>query len=152
MWFLTVSVAGLMTMAPAPVVKVGPDQEMRLLRRVEEKLEQQAQHRRWHRRQRRIAAQQQPPEPTEVVAPAPKVAGDIYDQLASCESGMDPTTNTGNGYYGAFQFLPSTWNSLGLSGLPTDHSYDTQKQAAIALIARSGWGQFPGCAAQLGVL
>lgn len=77
--------------------------------------------------------------------------GGILDALARCESGGDPNKNTGNGYYGAFQFLPATWRSLGYSGLPTDHSYETQREAAGRLIARSGWGQFPGCARKLGM-
>lgn len=77
--------------------------------------------------------------------------GDILDALGRCESGGNPNLNTGNGYFGAFQFLPSTWRSLGYSGLPTDHSYATQKEAAGRLIARSGWGQFPGCARKLGM-
>jgi hypothetical protein len=80
----------------------------------------------------------------------PTYAGDIYDQLAMCESSM--TNDTGDPYWGYFQFLPSTYASVtGRSCVACD-SYAVQKQAAIALIARSGWGQFPGCAAQLGML
>lgn len=84
-------------------------------------------------------------------APVVTGGGDIYDALARCESGGDPLKNTGNGYYGAFQFLPSTWNRFH-PGLPIDYSYAVQKAAAIRLIALSGWGQFPACAAMLGML
>jgi hypothetical protein len=85
-----------------------------------------------------------------VTTAAPTTSGDIYDALAMCESTMT-NANTGNGYYGYFQFLPSTWNNF-YPGLPTDYPYGTQKQAAIALIAAEGWDQFPHCAAQLGML
>ena len=29
--------------------------------------------------------------------------------IAACESGGDPSTNTGNGFYGKYQFTTSTW-------------------------------------------
>lgn len=83
--------------------------------------------------------------------PAVSHSGDVFDALARCESGMT-NANTGNGYFGFFQFLPSTWRSMGESGLPTDHSYEVQKAAAKRLVARSGWQQFPGCARKLGML
>lgn len=35
-------------------------------------------------------------------------------------------TNTGNGYYGSTQWLPSTWHAAGGSGLPTQHSLHEQ--------------------------
>ncbi len=83
---------------------------------------------------------------------APSPSGDIWYQLALCESGANPATNTGNGYYGAFQFSLATWQSVGGTGLPSDHSYGTQLGFAQTLQARSGWGQWPHCAAQLGLL
>ena len=36
------------------------------------------------------------------------------------------TVETGNGYYGSTQWLPSTWHSAGGSGLPTQHSLHEQ--------------------------
>lgn len=87
----------------------------------------------------------------DAVSSAPSSQGDIFWQLALCESG-GTNANTGNGYYGYFQFLPSTWQSLGYAGLPTDYSYATQREGAAALQARSGWGQWPACAASLGLL
>lgn len=32
-----------------------------------------------------------------------------WDAIAACESGNNWGTNTGNGFYGGLQFLPSTW-------------------------------------------
>ncbi len=77
--------------------------------------------------------------------------GGVWAALAQCESGGNPATNTGNGYYGMYQFTLGTWQSLGGSGLPSDASAAEQTQRAQALQARSGWGQWPACAASLGL-
>lgn len=74
-----------------------------------------------------------------------------FSALAQCESGNDYGSNTGNGYYGAFQFSASTWSSLGYPGLPSNSAPATQNQAAERLQAQSGWGQWPACAAALGL-
>jgi hypothetical protein len=74
-----------------------------------------------------------------------------FEALAQCESGGNYQTNTGNGYYGAYQFSASTWSNLGYSGLPSNASPGTQNQAAEKLQAQSGWGQWPTCAAALGL-
>ncbi len=76
----------------------------------------------------------------------------VWAQLAQCESGGDPTTNTGNGYYGLYQFSQQTWVAMGGSGLPSDASASEQTMRAQKLQAQSGWGQWPGCAAKLGLL
>ena len=78
--------------------------------------------------------------------------GSVWASLAQCESGGNPAINTGNGFYGAFQFSPQTWRSLGGTGLPHENSYETQLALAQQLQARSGWGQWPHCAATLGLL
>ncbi len=39
-------------------------------------------------------------------------------KLRQCESGGNYRTNTGNGYFGAYQFDRSTWRSVGMSGSP----------------------------------
>ncbi|AEG45226.1 resuscitation-promoting factor [Isoptericola variabilis] len=78
--------------------------------------------------------------------------GDVWAALAQCESGGDPTTNTGNGYYGMYQFSLSTWQSVGGTGLPSDASAAEQTMRAQILQQRAGWGQWPHCAAKLGLL
>ena len=78
-------------------------------------------------------------------------AGDVWASLADCESGGNAATNTGNGYYGAFQFSLPTWRSVGETGLPSDYSYSHQRAAAQRLQARSGWGQWPACSRKLGL-
>ena len=83
---------------------------------------------------------------------APAVAsGSVWDRLAQCESGGNWQINTGNGYYGGLQFLPSTWRAVGGTGLPHQHSREEQIKRAEILLARSGWGQWPACTAKLGL-
>jgi len=79
------------------------------------------------------------------------VGGDVWAALAKCESGGNPATNTGNGYYGLYQFSASTWRAMGGSGLPSEASAAEQTQRAQALQARSGWGQWPACSKKLGL-
>jgi len=78
-------------------------------------------------------------------------AGGVWYELRVCESGDNYAENTGNGYYGAYQFALATWEGLGYSGLPSDASPATQDQAAQKLQAEYGWGQWPGCASELGL-
>ena len=88
-------------------------------------------------------------------APAPAaVSGDdaaIWAAIAQCESGGTPSINTGNGYYGMYQFSLPTWRSVGGSGLPSDASVEEQTMRARMLQQRSGWGQW-GCAYKLGLV
>jgi hypothetical protein len=77
--------------------------------------------------------------------------GDAWSRLAACECGGNPACNTGNGYYGTFQFSLPTWRSVGGEGLPSAASDEEQLARAQALQARSGWGQWPGCSAKLGL-
>jgi hypothetical protein len=65
--------------------------------------------------------------------------------VADCESGGNPATNTGNSYYGAYQFSLSTWRSVGGSGYPHQHSLLEQTRRADILRQRSGLGQWPVC-------
>jgi hypothetical protein len=78
-------------------------------------------------------------------------AGGVWTELRACESGGNYAEDSGNGYYGAYQFALSTWEGLGFSGLPSDASPAVQDQAAEELQARYGWGQWPACAAELGL-
>ena len=86
-------------------------------------------------------------------APA-AVSGDdaaIWAAIAQCESGGNPSINTGIGYYGMYQFSLPTWRSVGGSGLPSDASVEEQTMRARMLQQRSGWGQW-GCAYRLGLV
>lgn len=85
------------------------------------------------------------PEPT---APA----ASVWTQLAGCESGGNWASNTGNGYYGGLQFSLSSWRAVGGSGYPHEASAATQIAMGQRLQASQGWGAWPGCAAELGLL
>jgi hypothetical protein len=76
----------------------------------------------------------------------------VWDRLAQCESGGNWQINTGNGYYGGLQFSLSTWRAYGGTGLPSQHSRETQIAIATKLRdASGGYGAWPGCAAKLGL-
>mgnify|MGYP000843717272 CR=1 FL=1 len=74
-----------------------------------------------------------------------------WDALAQCESGGNWSINTGNGFYGMYQFTLETWQSLGGTGYPHEADAATQTAMAKKLQAQAGWGQWPGCADKLGL-
>lgn len=63
----------------------------------------------------------------------------------ACESGGNYSTNTGNGYYGAYQFDLATWASVGGSGLPSSASPAEQDYRAALLYRRAGSAPWPVC-------
>ena len=71
--------------------------------------------------------------------------------LRECESNNNYQDNTGNGYYGAYQFAPTTWWSLGFSGLPNQAPPSVQDAAARMLQKRSGWSSWPICSVVVGL-
>jgi LysM repeat protein len=75
----------------------------------------------------------------------------IWACIAQHESGGNPAEDTGNGYYGAFQFDPSSWAAAGGGpGLPSDYSYSEQLAVAQRLQSMSGWGAWPNTSAMCG--
>lgn len=99
-------------------------------------------------------------------APAPGSNYERFLRLADCETGdryRDAAgklrfvpgsarwdANTGNGYYGGLQFLADTWRRAGGTGLPHQHSRDTQIAIAESWLARTSWSQWPACSRALG--
>lgn len=77
--------------------------------------------------------------------------GGVWAKLRNCESHGNYATNTGNGYYGAYQFSASTWRSM-----KTGYEYahlappSVQDDAAVRLQKRGGWGQWPVCSRNAG--
>ena len=67
------------------------------------------------------------------------------DAIAACESGGDYSINTGNGFYGAYQFDQGTWESVGGSGLPSDASPAEQDYRASLLYSQAGSSPWPVC-------
>jgi hypothetical protein len=87
-----------------------------------------------------------------VVRIGTKVPAGPWDALAQCESGGNWHINTGNGYYGGLQFSAGTWHAYGGTGLPSQHSRETQIAIATKLRdASGGYGAWPACAARLGL-
>ena len=88
------------------------------------------------------------------MAPPPpaRTLPDPWAALRQCESNGNYSDDTGNGYYGAYQFTIGSWRSVGLGGLPSQAPPAQQDQAAQELQARRGWGQWPSCARRLGLI
>jgi hypothetical protein len=68
--------------------------------------------------------------------------GGVFACIRAHESGGNYTTNTGNGYYGAYQFSLPTWLGVGGRGLPSAAPPAEQDLRAQILQARYGWGQW----------
>lgn len=75
-----------------------------------------------------------------------------WNQVRICESGNNYSINTGNGYYGAYQFSIQTWNSVARlyrpqmeNVLPSDASVEDQDAMANLLYVDSGPHQWPQC-------
>ena len=75
--------------------------------------------------------------------------GSFQSCVISRESGGDPAAvNPSSGAGGLYGFLPSTWASLGYSGLPENASVAEQNAAFQKLYAEDGtapWGAYDGC-------
>jgi LysM repeat protein len=70
-------------------------------------------------------------------------AGGVLAHIRAGESGGNYATNTGNGYYGAYQFNQSTWRSVGGTGLPSDASPAEQDMRAQMLYNQRGCSPWP---------
>ncbi len=75
----------------------------------------------------------------------------VWAALRRCESGGDYAADTGNGYYGAYQFSLTTWHWLGYAGFPNLAPPATQDAAAARLEGLRGWSQWPACSRALGL-
>jgi Transglycosylase-like domain len=64
-----------------------------------------------------------------------------------CESGNHGLyrANTGNGFYGAYQFTLSSWYAVGGSGYPHQASPLEQDYRAVRLLHLQGPGAWPVC-------
>lgn len=87
---------------------------------------------------------------------APKVAApageDAFYQIRLCESGSVYTRNSGNGYYGAYQYSLGTWANYGGYSRPDLAPAEVQDAKAHIDQARRGWSPWPACARKLGLL
>ncbi len=77
-------------------------------------------------------------------AEAPAVSPTLQ-AIAACESGGNPATDTGNGFYGKYQFTLQTWHSVGGAGNPAAAGEAEQDRRAALLYAREGASPWPVC-------
>jgi len=88
--------------------------------------------------------------------PQPVISdGEVWDQLAGCESGGNWAINTGNGYYGGVQFDKQTWDANG-GGQYAAYPNEATREQQIAIAtkvrdARGGYSAWPACSAKLGL-
>ncbi len=68
-----------------------------------------------------------------------------WDAIASCESGGNWSTDTGNGYHGGLQFTLGTWRANGGSGSPEGASRAEQIRVAENVLRTQGLGAWPVC-------
>lgn len=72
-------------------------------------------------------------------------ASDPLYALRVCESGNDYTANTGNGFYGAYQFSLRTWYGVGGEGYPHLAPPEEQDARAMYLLMHYGPQHWPIC-------
>lgn len=78
----------------------------------------------------------------------------VWACIAAHESGSNPATNTGNGYYGMFQDLESTWLAYGgAQYAPYPYEATAAQQLVVneRVQAGSGWGAWPASSVACGV-
>ena len=93
-----------------------------------------------------------PPEPSsEQYAYDDPRSTQVWLDLAQCEAGGNWAANTGNGYYGGLQFSLGSWEAVGGTGYPHEHSRDHQIEMGRRLQASQGWGAWPHCSEKLGL-
>lgn len=67
----------------------------------------------------------------------------IWSCIARYESGANPAADTGNGYYGMYQFTLGTWQAAGGTGNPASASAAEQTAIAQRVQQMQGWGAWP---------
>ncbi|RNI23977.1 transglycosylase [Flexivirga caeni] len=78
----------------------------------------------------------------------------VWDRVATCESGNNWSINTGNGFYGGLQFTKSTWLAFGGGNYASSAQYATRDQqiyVAQATLRVQGPGAWPVCSVRAGL-
>lgn len=78
----------------------------------------------------------------------------VWDNVASCESGNNWSISTGNGYYGGLQFSSSTWSGFGgarFASTANGATRDQQIYVAQAVLRTQGPGAWPVCSIRGGL-
>jgi len=80
------------------------------------------------------------------------VTDDVWYHLRVCESGNNYARNSGNGYYGAYQYNLGTWSNFDGYSRPDLAPASVQDAKAQETQAARGWNPWPTCARKLGLL
>lgn len=72
--------------------------------------------------------------------------------LRFCEAGNIYSRNSGNGYYGAYQYNLSTWGNWGGYARPDLAPAEVQDAKFLETFARRGWSPWPACSRKLGFM
>ncbi|TWE11643.1 transglycosylase family protein [Rudaeicoccus suwonensis] len=78
----------------------------------------------------------------------------VWDRVATCESGNNWSINTGNGFYGGLQFTQQTWLAFGGGQYASSAQYATRDQqilVAQATLRAQGPGAWPVCSVRAGL-
>lgn len=70
-------------------------------------------------------------------------------RLRSCEGSY--TSNTGNGYYGAYQFDKHTWGGFGGYSVASEAPPSVQDEKAWQTYKARGWQPWPSCKVRMGL-
>ena len=74
---------------------------------------------------------------------------EALSRLRSCEGSY--TSNTGNGYYGAYQFDKRTWGKYGGYEVASDAPPSVQDEKAWQTYKARGWQPWPNCKIKMGL-
>ncbi len=91
---------------------------------------------------------------TSTVAVKSASAWNVWDRVATCESGNRWNINTGNGYYGGLQFSYTTWRGFGGTAYASyAHLATRDQQIRIAqnVLRVQGPGAWPVCSVRAGL-
>lgn len=97
---------------------------------------------------------QNPTEQVEVIGAKPGFTAAFQSalaQLRGCEAGGNYARNSGNGYYGAYQYDISTWANYQSYSRADLAPGPVQDQKAWETYQRRGWAPWPACSAKLGL-
>jgi hypothetical protein len=98
----------------------------------------------------RVQAPSEPPQATKAAGSEYRAGGDFFARLRQCESGGNYRTNTGNGYYGAYQYDRATWNNYGGYSTADQAPPEVQDAKARETYARRGGSPWPTCSKRAG--
>lgn len=99
----------------------------------------------------RVQAEEQAKAQVEAVLQSPTLVSAPWLQLRECESSNNYATNTGNGYYGAYQYDLQTWDNYGGYSRPDLAPGSVQDAKAAETQSDRGWSPWPACSAKLGL-